>query len=162
MPSEVVGTGALWVGLVIATITALAQRPPVATLKAATLPAAMTLLVQAAHFGEEYTTEFYRLFPERLGLASWSAQFFVIFNLVWLSLWLGAIAAAYLRRAPLYSATTLWFLAIAAIGNGVAHPLLALGARGYFPGLITAPFLGIAGLFLARSLLAPRSASQSP
>ncbi|MBI1211920.1 MAG: HXXEE domain-containing protein [Alphaproteobacteria bacterium] len=156
MPSEVVGTGALWVGLVIATITALAQRPPAATLRAAAMPAAITLLVQAAHFGEEYATEFYRLFPERLGLASWSAQFFVIFNLIWLSLWLGAIAAAYVGRARLYSAIVLWFLAIAAIGNGIAHPLFAISARGYFPGLITAPLLGIAGLFLARSLLSPR------
>ncbi|MCP5090226.1 MAG: hypothetical protein GY949_04810, partial [Gammaproteobacteria bacterium] len=41
-----------------------------------------------------------------------------------------------------------WFLAIAGMLNGVAHPLLAIAAGGYFPGLITSPFIGAAGVWL--------------
>jgi hypothetical protein len=47
----------------------------------------------------------------------------------------------------------LWFLAIAMMVNGVAHPLLGLDARGYFPGLATAPALGVVGAMLWMRLL---------
>jgi hypothetical protein len=48
----------------------------------------------------------------------------------------------------------IWFFALAAILNGVAHPLLAIRAGGYFPGLVTAPFLGVVGVWLCARLLA--------
>jgi hypothetical protein len=153
MPSELVGTAALWIGLTVATLVALTQRPSPARVAATVTPAFAVLALQALHFGEEYTTEFYRLFPQRLGLAPWSAQFFLLFNIAWLALWSLAILAARAGSATLFAGIALWFLAIAAIGNGVAHPVLALLARGYFPGLITAPFLGVAGLAPARALL---------
>jgi hypothetical protein len=35
-----------------------------------------------------------------------------------------------------------WFFALAAIANGVAHPALAVIGGGYFHGLFTVPFLG--------------------
>src|SRR5580704_5983036 len=47
-----------------------------------------------------------------------------------------------------------WFLAIASIANGIAHPLLAVRVGGYFPGLLTAPLVGIAGGFLWACLMA--------
>jgi len=40
------------------------------------------------------------------------------------------------------------------IVNGVGHPLWALRAGGYFPGLLTAPPVAIAGLVVLRRLLA--------
>ena len=45
----------------------------------------------------------------------------------------------------------LWFLGIASVANGLIHPLLALNAGGYFPGLVTSPLVGAVGaLLLAR------------
>ena len=158
MPSEVLGTAALWVALAAATLIVLARRPQAAQLKHVVGPALIVLALQALHFSEELTTAFYQRFPERLGLAPWSVEFFVVFNLIWLALWLLAVWLARAGRAPAYAAIMLWFLGIAAIGNGIAHPILAVLARGYFPGLITSPFLGLAGLFLVRALLsAPRA-----
>ena len=153
MPSEIVGTGALWVGLIAAIVIAVSQRPHADQLRSAAGAALAVLAVQVLHFSEEYLAEFYRLFPERLGLAPWTAEFFVIFNLTWLVAWLLGVWAARTYRATIYAAVVLWFLAIAAVGNGIAHPILALLARGYFPGLITAPVLGIAGLILVRRLI---------
>ena len=46
----------------------------------------------------------------------------------------------------------LWFLGLAAVGNGLAHPAFALLSGGYFPGLWTALPAGIAGFFLLRHL----------
>jgi hypothetical protein len=34
-----------------------------------------TLLIQFAHFGEEYASGFYERFPEQLGLAPWRTAF---------------------------------------------------------------------------------------
>ena len=161
MLSEIVGTTALWIGLAVAVVIALTSRPTPARLIHAVRPALVVLALQALHFGEEYATEFYRLFPQRLGLAPWSAEFFVVFNVTWILLWLLGIWAARAGRAPIYAAIVLWFLGIAAIANGIAHPILALLARGYFPGLITSPFLGVAGVFLLLALVrTPRAASR--
>ena len=41
-----------------------------------------------------------------------------------------------------------WFLAIAGMFNGIAHPLLAVAAGGYFPGLASSPFIGAASVWL--------------
>lgn len=57
---------------------------------------------------------------------------------------LGAVAALF----------PLWFLGIAGVANGVAHPALSIRTGGYFPGLVTAPLVGIAGALLIRRLLA--------
>lgn len=56
----------------------------------------------------------------------------------------------------------LWFLGIAGVVNGVAHPALAqlaLRAGSYFPGLITSPLIGGLGLTLLRRLT---SITQNP
>jgi len=52
-------------------------------------------------------------------------------------------------RAALFP---LWFLAIASLANGVAHPLLSVQAGRYFPGLFTSPLVGVAGLALLRQM----------
>jgi len=101
---------------------------------------------QMAHFAEEYATEFYRRFPETLGLAPWSSAFFVIFNVSWFVIW--GWAAFGLREGYRAAYFPVWFFAITATANAFAHPLLALRARGYFPGLITSPILGLVGVWL--------------
>ena len=68
---------------------------------------------------------------------------------------LSAVALDLGHRAAL---VPIWFFAIAMLLNGVAHPLLALWAGGYFPGLITSPLSGLVGVLLWRQLLALISA----
>ncbi|MBI2569230.1 MAG: hypothetical protein HYV63_19595 [Candidatus Schekmanbacteria bacterium] len=37
--------------------------------------------------------------------------------------------------------------------NGIGHPLFAVASGGYFPGLITSPLIGVAGVVLWGRLL---------
>jgi hypothetical protein len=110
------------------------------------------IILQAGHFVEESMTGFPRRFPQVIGLAPWPARFFFWFNLFWLATWVvscwGLLAR---RRAALFP---LWFLAIACVANGVAHPALALRTGEYFPGLFTSPVVGIAGVLLLKRLIA--------
>ena len=109
-----------------------------------------TLALQSVHFGEELLTGFERRFPVLLGLRPWPESFFVSFNLVWIVIWVAALLTVGRLRAALFP---LWFLAIASVANGIAHPLGSLAVRGYFPGLVTAPLLGVAGVFLFSRLV---------
>lgn len=120
------------------------------------LPAVAVLALQTLHFAEEWRGGFSERFPEALGLALWPNWFFGGFNVFWLCLWAWAIMAG-AARYP--ARVALWFLTLAAIANGVAHPLLTLAVGGYFPGLYTAPFLGLGGVWLAMRLGRRRSAS---
>ena len=45
-----------------------------------------------------------------------------------------------------------WFFVLAQLANAVAHPILAIVAGGYFPGLATSPVVGIVGLWLGVTL----------
>ncbi len=119
-------------------------------LRAAIRLAIVAVLLQSAHFAEEYATGFYHRFPEMLGLTPWSLRFFVSFNLFWLAVWALSIwGFAARRRVALFP---LWFLGIGCVANGVVHPLFSVRTAGYFPGLLTAPFVGIAGILLLRRL----------
>lgn len=149
-----IGTAALSVLLLIALAITVA-RPRVSASDSArrrlTLLVVVTVAAQAVHFTEELMTRFYERFPVLLGLQPWSFNFFVIFNLTWLAIWLLALPA--LRAGIVAALVPFWFLALACLANLVAHPLLALGSSGYFPGLFTAPVVGVAGLVLFRELL---------
>lgn len=120
-------------------------------LRAAVWIAIATVLLQGTHFAEELATGFHLRFPELFGLAPMPVGFFVWFNLGWFAIWsLSLWGLATRRRIALFP---LWFLALAAVVNLAAHPLLALRQGGYFPGLISSPFVGIAGAILFRQLL---------
>jgi hypothetical protein len=110
----------------------------------------VTTLLQAGHFSEELATGFHRRFPELLGLPPMSVKLFATFNIVWLVIWILSIPGIRARmRVALFPA---WFLGIASVMNGVAHPLLSLASSGYFPGLFTSPLVGISGVFLVSTL----------
>jgi hypothetical protein len=120
-------------------------------LRAAARAAVVATLLQSTHFAEELATGFRERFPELLGLTAWSPGFFVWFNLLWLAVW--GISSWGLARGRRLALFPLWFLGIACLANGLAHPLLSARAGGYFPGLLTSPLVGIAGLLLLRHLL---------
>lgn len=111
---------------------------------------ATAVAAQAIHFLEELSTGFYRAFPPLLGLQAWDRRTFVIFNVVWLGIWVASVRVVPGGRRGLEWA--LWFLAAALLANGVAHPILAWMRRAYFPGLVTAIAAGVAGVWLLRTL----------
>ncbi len=115
----------------------------------------LAVAAQALHFGEEWLGGFPDRFPALLGLAAWPPGFFVTLNLAWLAAWILALVRP--RAWPGFTLFALWFLALAGIVNGVAHPMLALAGGGYFPGLWTSLLVGPAGVLLLLALGRHRS-----
>jgi hypothetical protein len=104
------------------------------------------IAAQSIHFVEEFVTGFYCKWPELLGLSHWSAEFFVTFNVSWIAVWV--LSAAGLRAGIRAALFPTWFFGIGMAVNGVGHPLLALNAGGYFPGLWSSPVVGVIGVVL--------------
>jgi len=112
---------------------------------------AAAVLIQCVHLFEEYRTGFFRVFPPVVGLAEWSAERFLWFNAVWLMCFVLAGIGIARGFRPAYVVAL--FLALGGgIGNGIGHLALAVRARGYFPGLYTAPLSLLAGASLAARL----------
>lgn len=116
-------------------------------------------VIQGAHFLEEWATGFHIRFPALLGLDPMPVFFFVPLNLVWIAVWI--VSVPFLRRGQTFAFFAAWFLGIAALLNGVAHPLMAIASGGYFPGLLTAPFIGLAGVLLIKKLQTATAASST-
>jgi protein-S-isoprenylcysteine O-methyltransferase Ste14 len=152
--SELVGTAGLSAAAVAALLLTVLRAPAafdrVERRRTMLLYAAL-VITQALHAVEEYATGFDVAFPSALGLAPWATGFFLAFNLAWLAVW--SVSAIGLRAGHAVAFFPAWFLTIAAIANGVAHPMLALRAGGYFPGLATSPLLAVGGMFLWRRLM---------
>lgn len=147
--SELVGTAALTVAGIAALLLTMFRVPVDARAddrRRTTMLFVAGVSLQALHFAEEYATRFFERFPPVLGEPPWSPSFFIIFNVFWLAIWI--LAAFGLQAGYRAAFFPVWFFAIAAIVNGIAHPLLALRAGGYFPGLLTSPLLAIVGVWL--------------
>ncbi len=118
---------------------------------AAVLPVyLLAIAVQCLHFTEEYVTGFQHQFPELFGI-HWSDARFVTFNMLWLAAFVLAGLGVY-RRVPLAYLVVLFLALIGGVGNGVSHLILSAMSRGYFPGLITAPFCLLMGIMLLRRI----------
>ena len=111
--------------------------------------------IQCAHFAEEWATDFHARFPALFGLEPMPLSIFVVFNLTWIAIWIASVPLLRAARKSAFFAA--WFLAIAGMLNGVAHPLMAVATGGYFPGLISSPFIGLASIYLWRRLVAATS-----
>lgn len=113
------------------------------------------VLAQAAHSVEEYVFRLFEvLAPARFvsGLFGLDPAIgFAIVNsgLVLFGLWCWRWPV---RRAWSSARLFAWGWALAEIANGCAHAGLAVAAKGYFPGLYTAPLLVAAGARLATRL----------
>jgi hypothetical protein len=112
----------------------------------AALALAAATAVQAVHFAEEAATGFHERLPGLFGLAAIPFSVFLAFNLAWLGIWGASIPG--LRSGRRLAFFAAWFLSIAGIFNGIAHPLLALAADTYFPGLATSTFIAAASVWL--------------
>src|SRR5947208_1538051 len=125
--SELVGTAGLTVAAFAAallTVFRVAIPARADELRRTTTVFALGVSVQILHFAEEYSTRFFERFPPMLGLSPWAAGFFVAFNMCWIGIWIGA--AFGLHAGHRWALFPVWFFAIAAVANGIAHPLLSL------------------------------------
>jgi hypothetical protein len=111
---------------------------------------AITTAIQVGHFAEELATDFHIRFPALFGLEPMPLSFFVAFNLLWILAWVTSVPLLRAGRPIAFFAA--WFLALAGMLNGIAHPLMAAVSGGYFPGLVSAPFIGIASVLLWQRL----------
>lgn len=144
------GTLGLLVILIISAVLAVLRATP----KTNQLESIRLILITAicfhlVHLAEETVYEFHVLFPQLLGLAPWPVSVFLAFNFTWVLIWLCGVYFYPLNRITM---TTFWFLAIASAINGIAHPVFSLMVDGYFPGLVTSPFVGLLGILLIRRL----------
>ena len=122
-----------------------------AALRMAIRLAILAIVCQVLHFAEEATGELNRRLPEFFGLDSVAMDSFVSVNLVGLAVWVLSVAALTARASA--ALFPLWFLAVASVSNALLHPALAIATGGYFPGVITSPVVGVAGLLLLRGLV---------
>jgi Protein of unknown function with HXXEE motif len=118
-----------------------------------------TIIVQCIHFIEEAMTGFNLKLGELLGIPAMSFGFFLIFNLVWIGIWIYSIFG--LRSGNGFSFFAAWFLSIAGVLNGIIHPLLSLMAGKYFPGTISSSFVAIASIWLWHKLNTVTSLSKN-
>lgn len=114
--------------------------------RAAARALGLAVVVQGIHFGEEAAGGFHERLGALLGLPEMPFVFFVLFNVSWLGIWMVSVPGLRAGRTAAFFAA--WFLAIAGIANGIAHPLLALASEGYFPGLLSSPVIAAASLWL--------------
>jgi len=115
------------------------------------------IAVQCLHLGEEYLTDFQKELPQFFN-TSWSDRKFLVFILVWLSVFVFAVWGALNKYRISY--LIIWFYAIAGgAGNGIFHLLLSLYRGTYFPGLITSFAHLFAGIILLRELISARRRS---
>ena len=121
-----------------------------AALSSAVRMAILAIVCQVLHFAEEAGGGLNRRLPEFFGLDPVSMESFVSVNLFALAVWVFSVPLL-MARVPVVL-FALWFLAVASVSNAVLHPALAIAAGGYFPGVLTSPVVGVAGLLLLRAL----------
>jgi len=96
-----------------------------------------SIAVQTCHFVEEYAGRLYEILPPLFNLSPLPAQKFVVFNLVWIGIFLVSAVGVF-RRVRL-ALLPVWFMAlIGGIGNSLFHGSLAIQGGGYTPGVVTA------------------------
>jgi hypothetical protein len=120
---------ALGLAALVAVLLAQYRRSPAEnTAERATAARALliAIVIQSFHFTEEAVTGFHERLPGLFGLPEISFPLFLTFNLVWLGIWLASVWG--LRSAHPFAFFAAWFLSIAGLINGVAHPLLAIAA----------------------------------
>ena len=151
LPSEAASLAMLSILLLAALIVA-AARPPAADTERVVRAASLNLALQALHVAEEFSWGFHERAPALMGLEAWSDGYFVWVNLAAIAAWSLALGAFAGGRANRLWSGLFWFLALASLGNALWHPASSIAIGGYFPGTVTAPFLGLAGYRLARAL----------
>jgi len=109
------------------------------------------ILIQIAHFFEEYYMGFYKELPSIFNANSWTGSQFIIFNIVWLIIFLLAAIGSF-NNIKMSFLIVWFFILIGGIGNGIMHIGLSLLRKEYFPGTVTAVFLFIIGIIMIHNI----------
>ena len=110
----------------------------------------VALAIFLLHACEEFLTGFQRRLPALVG-DHWTDRQFLVFNAAWFATFVVA-GWALRQRHPLAVLIVLFFALGGGVGNGIAHLLLVVSQRGYFPGAWTAPLCLIVGAAVLRQL----------
>ncbi|MDX1396593.1 MAG: hypothetical protein R3195_19590 [Gemmatimonadota bacterium] len=119
---------------------------------AASKALAVAVVAQGVHLAEEAVGDLPARLPALFGERPVPLSIFLTINLVWLGIW--AVSVWMLRGGASGAFFAAWFLALAGILNGVAHPARARPAGGYIPGQGRTPAVAAAGVLLAPRLTA--------
>ena len=110
----------------------------------------IAVVIFLLHACEEFFTGFQRRLPALIG-SRWTDAQFLVFNTAWFAVFV--VAGWGLRRRHALAVLIVLFFALAGgVGNGIAHMLLVVTQRGYFPGAWTAPLCLVVGFALLRQL----------
>lgn len=110
----------------------------------------IAVVIFVVHASEEFLTGFQRQLPAFVG-EHWSDAQYLVFNAAWLMTFV--VAGWGLRRHQPLAVLIVLFLALGGgVANGIAHVLLVVAQRRYFPGGWTAPLCLIVGIALLRQL----------
>jgi Protein of unknown function with HXXEE motif len=122
----------------------------------------LLVVTQVAHSVEEYATRLYEVFaPARLVSGLFSddvAVGFVIANAIVITVGIWCYVGP-VRSGRGAARPVAWVWAVIELANGIGHIILAVLARGYFPGAMTAVVLVFAAASLALSLRADSNRS---
>ena len=117
------------------------------------------MVAQVAHSFEEYATRLYEVLPARFVSGLFSddvAVGFVIANAIIITVGMGCYVGP-VRSGRGAARLVAWVWAVMGLANGIGHIILAVLARGYFPGAMTA----VALVFAAASRVELESGFES-
>ena len=115
-----------------------------------------TLAVQFLHFAEEFTTGFRTQFPLLYGGEPYSANLFVIVNMVSYFIFTLACILVFTKSLRFLLVPMLFYIIYGAIGNAISHTYWSLYLQSYFPGLITAQLYWVLGPLVLYKLIGGR------
>lgn len=111
----------------------------------------ISILIQVAHFLEEYFTGFYKVFPSFFSDRPWTGNQFIAFNIIWLIIFLLASIGTF-KNIKLSFLVLWFFIVVGCIGNAVLHIGSTLLRQQYFSGTVTAFFLLIMGVTMIKEI----------
>jgi len=94
---------------------------------------------------------FYKELPSIFNANSWTGSQFIIFNIVWLIIFLLAAIGSF-KKFKLSFLIVWFFVLIGGIGNGIMHIGLSLLRKEYFPGSVTSVFLFAIGIIMIQNI----------
>jgi hypothetical protein len=112
-----------------------------------------TLAIQFLHFGEEFATNFRIHFPALYGGAPYSANSFVIFNMVAYAVFTLACLLVFYSRVRFLLLPVLFFVIYGSLGNAISHTWWQIYTKAYFPGFYTALAYWLASPWLLNKLV---------
>lgn len=112
----------------------------------------LALGIQFIHFTEEYLTDFTTELPKLFNQEAYPVDYWIVFNMVaYFVFIIGGIIL--FKQLKDFMIIPLFFILVGVIFNSVAHIMLSIYVRRYFPGLYTALIYMVIGPILMKRIL---------